>query len=200
VAHPAGKGRQLKRKALLGYAAVTLVVAAAGAGALVLGTRTGQAVSSQAIAAPGAKGNDVSSGGPETLLYRTLNEVSNKRIDSAMSEIAWIKEDYAAALQQADADGKLIMIDVYTEWCGPCKLMDKKTFPEKEVVDKSANFVSLKLDAEKGQGVEVAKKFGVTSFPTMLFVNGKGELVHSVEAYQTPEALVAEMDKALDKV
>lgn len=77
----------MKPKALLGYAAVTLVVAAAVAGALVLGSRTGQAVSSQAIAAPGAKGNDASAGGPETLLYRTLNEVSNKRIDSAMSEI-----------------------------------------------------------------------------------------------------------------
>ena len=120
-------------------------------------------------------------------------------VDSSLSEIAWIKEDYAAALSQAESDGKLLMIDVYTEWCGPCKLLDKNTFPQKNVVDKSANFVSLKLDAEKGQGPEVAKKFGVTGFPTILFVNGKGELVHTVIGYQEADALVTEMDKALDK-
>jgi murein L,D-transpeptidase YafK len=77
----------LKRKALLGYAAVTFVIAAAGVGALILGNRTGQVVSAaQAVPAPGARGNG-SAAGPETLLYRTLSEVSNKRMDSAISEI-----------------------------------------------------------------------------------------------------------------
>ena len=120
-------------------------------------------------------------------------------VDSSMAQIAWIKEDYAGALQQAEADGKLLMIDVYTEWCGPCKLLDKDTFPKQEVVDKSANFVTLKLDAEKGQGPDVAKKYGITGFPTILFVNGKGELVHTVIGFQDAPTLVTEMDKALDK-
>ena len=48
-------------------------------------------------------------------------------------------------------------------------------------------------------GPEVQKKFGVTAYPTILFVNGKGELVHSVVGLQNAEQLVAEMDKALDK-
>ena len=120
-------------------------------------------------------------------------------VDSSMSQIDWIKEDYAAALQQAEADGKLLMIDVYTEWCGPCKMLDKDTFPKKEVVDKAANFVTLKLDAEKGQGPDVAKKYGVNAFPTILFINGKGEVVHTVLGFQDASAMVAEMDKALDK-
>jgi murein L,D-transpeptidase YafK len=77
----------LKRETLIGYAAVTLVIVAVGAGALVLGSRTGQVVSdAQALPAPGTMGKD-SSAGPETLLYRTLSEVSNKRMDSAISEI-----------------------------------------------------------------------------------------------------------------
>ena len=119
--------------------------------------------------------------------------------DTAMGEIAWMQQDYNAALAKADADGKLIMIDVYTDWCAPCKKMEKETFPQKSVVDKAANFVTLRLDAEKGQGPEVQKKFGVTAYPTILFVNGKGELVHSVVGLQNAEQLVAEMDKALDK-
>ena len=77
----------MKRKTLLGYAAVTFVIAAAGVGALVLGSRTGHVVSdAQAVPAPGAGGNH-SVAGPETLLYRTLSELSNKRMDSAISEI-----------------------------------------------------------------------------------------------------------------
>lgn len=119
--------------------------------------------------------------------------------DTSMSQISWIKEDYKQALAKADADGKLLMIDVYTDWCGPCKMLDSDTFPVKEVVDKSANFVTLKLDAEKGQGPDVQKEFGVTGYPTILFVDGKGKLVHTVVGFHTAEDLVVEMDKALDK-
>ncbi|MDQ2985358.1 MAG: thioredoxin domain-containing protein [Armatimonadota bacterium] len=125
--------------------------------------------------------------------------MSSQSVDKSMTEIAWIKEDYKQALAKADADGKLLMIDVYTDWCGPCKMMDKDTFPQKEVVDKAANFVSLKIDAEKGQGPEVAKKFNVEGFPTILFVDGKGNLVHSIIGLHEPADFVAEMDKALDK-
>jgi murein L,D-transpeptidase YafK len=79
------KPRALTGHRFFGYAVAAVLVAAAGAGALVMGGRTGQAVSaSPAIPAP-VRGGDAAS--PETLLYRTLSEVSNKRIDSAISEI-----------------------------------------------------------------------------------------------------------------
>jgi thiol:disulfide interchange protein len=115
-------------------------------------------------------------------------------------EIGWIDQNYDVALAKAETDDKLIMIDVYTDWCAPCKKMDKETFPAEEVVNRAANFVNLKLDAEKGQGPEVQRKFGVTAYPTILFVNGKGELVHTVVGLQSAQQLAAEMDKALDKV
>jgi murein L,D-transpeptidase YafK len=78
----------LKLKALLGYrslAVAGLLVAVAVGGALVVASRSGQAVSAPAaVTAPGVRAGD---GSPEALLYRTLNEVGNKRIDSAISEI-----------------------------------------------------------------------------------------------------------------
>jgi murein L,D-transpeptidase YafK len=71
----------------LGYAAVTLLIAAVCAGAFLMSSRTGEAVSATAaVTAPGANGQH-GAGSPEALLYKTLNEVSNKRIDSAISEI-----------------------------------------------------------------------------------------------------------------
>jgi murein L,D-transpeptidase YafK len=81
------KLRALLRSRSLGYAAVTLLVVAVCAGAFLMGSRTGEAVSAtSAVVAPGAAGHHPA-GNPEALLYKTLNEVSNKRIDSAISEI-----------------------------------------------------------------------------------------------------------------
>ena len=70
----------------LGYAAATLLVAAISGGALVVGSRTGEAVSATtALTAPGVSSNHAA--GPEALLFRTLHEVSNKRLDVAITEI-----------------------------------------------------------------------------------------------------------------
>lgn len=77
----------------LGYAAATLLVAAISGGALVVSSRTGQAVSATpALTAPGINGNHAA--GPEALLFRTLHEVSNKRLDVAISEIDRIITTY----------------------------------------------------------------------------------------------------------
>lgn len=122
-----------------------------------------------------------------------------KNEPSSLDAIQWIRQDFKSALSKAEADGKLMMVDVYTTWCGPCKMLDKNTFPAKEVVDKAANFVTLKLDAEAGDGPELQKKYNVQGYPTILFIDGKGNLVHSVIGYMDPAALVAEMDKALSK-
>ncbi len=70
----------------LGYAAATLLVVAISGGALVVSSRTGEAVSATpALTAPGINGNHAA--GPEALLFRTLHEVSNKRLDVAITEI-----------------------------------------------------------------------------------------------------------------
>ncbi|MFI0428765.1 thioredoxin fold domain-containing protein [Mariniflexile sp. HMF6888] len=86
--------------------------------------------------------------------------------------------DWTSVLALAKTTNKLIFVDVYTTWCGPCKWMDKNTFQDKEVANYfNAKFISYKLDAEKGEGVELSKKFRVTSFPYLLFVDKEGKLV-----------------------
>lgn len=82
-------------------------------------------------------------------------------------------------LTKAKKENKVIFVDAYTTWCGPCKWMAKNIFPTKEVGDVfNAKFVNAKIDMEKGEGIEIAQKYNIRAYPTYIFVNGDGELVH----------------------
>lgn len=81
------------------------------------------------------------------------------------------------AKKLAEQENKLIFIDLYTTWCGPCKLMKKNTFPNPELGEFfNKNFISLYIDAEK-EGTELAKKFKIVNYPSFLFLDQNGELV-----------------------
>ncbi len=84
---------------------------------------------------------------------------------------------YEEALSKAKEQNKLIFVDFYTQWCGPCKKLAKGPFLEKEVGDfYNANFISLKLDAEH-EGLQAARDHNVISYPTLLFIDGQGNMV-----------------------
>lgn len=81
-------------------------------------------------------------------------------------------------ISKAKKEKKPIYLDVYTTWCGPCKMMAAKIFPEKEAGEKyNALFINYKIDAEKGEGIEIAKKYKVNGYPTNLYINPENEEV-----------------------
>lgn len=87
------------------------------------------------------------------------------------------------AKKLAQQENKLIFIDLYTTWCGPCKLMKKNTFPNTELGEFfNKNFISLYIDAEK-EGTELAKKFKIVNYPSFLFLDQNGELVQYEYGY-----------------
>ncbi len=91
---------------------------------------------------------------------------------------------FASLLAKAKKENKLIFIDAYAVWCGPCKLMVKNIFPKQEVGEYyNAHFINTKIDMEKGEGIDLAKKYNVKVFPTYLFINGDGEEVHRTIGY-----------------
>lgn len=103
-------------------------------------------------------------------------------------------------LSKAKTSNKMVFIDVYTSWCGPCKAMVKNIFPLKEVAEKfNANFINYKIDAEKGEGVEIAKKFGVQAYPTYLFVNGDGILVYRSLGSMPADKFLSEASVAISE-
>lgn len=113
------------------------------------------------------------------------------------SEIAW-KPSFSAALTEAKASKKLIMVDFYTDWCGWCKKLDKDTYPDAKVVKQATKLVAVKVNAEKGTGPELAKKYGADGYPTIAFVSPDQKLVYRVVGYLPPAGFLGEMQKAED--
>ncbi|HQV78616.1 MAG TPA: thioredoxin domain-containing protein [Chitinophagales bacterium] len=82
-------------------------------------------------------------------------------------------------LEKAKAENKFIFLDAYASWCGPCKWMAKEVFPKAEVGNAlNPNYINAKIDMEKGEGIDLAKKYNVRNYPTYLFFNANGELIH----------------------
>lgn len=95
-------------------------------------------------------------------------------------------------IAKAKKENKIVFIDAYTSWCGPCKMMEKNIFTKKTVGDYyNSNFVNARFDMEKGEGREVAAKYGVRSYPTYLFLNGDGELVSQNYGYMEESMFIS---------
>lgn len=93
--------------------------------------------------------------------------------------IAFEHGSFKEIKEKALKENKLIFIDAYTTWCGPCKQMAKNIFTNDTVADYyNKNFVNAKIDMEKGEGIEIAKMYEVSCYPNLLFIDGNGNLVH----------------------
>ncbi|MSA64173.1 DUF255 domain-containing protein, partial [Odoribacter splanchnicus] len=78
---------------------------------------------------------------------------------------------FGQALEQARTENKLVFMDCYTSWCGPCKNMLKNVFTLPEAGEfMNAHFVCVKYDMEKGEGIGLKKQFAVRAFPTFFII------------------------------
>jgi len=105
---------------------------------------------------------------------------------------------FEQALKEAVKKKKIVFVDAYTSWCGPCKMMNNSTFKDKAAGEYfNTNLISMKIDMEKEEGPAFAMKYGVRAYPTLLFINPKGEVVHKVLGYRDGAVLMEEAKKAL---
>lgn len=132
----------------------------------------------------------------------TEEKVTEKQgTETTGTGIKFIEEDWTKALAKAKKEKKLIFLDAYTTWCGPCKMLKRNTFPDKAVGEFfNKNFVNVELDMEKGEGLAVAAKFGVNAYPTLLFADAEGNMVTFTQGYMEAKQLLEFGNYGLSKV
>ena len=107
---------------------------------------------------------------------------------------------FEQALDKAKKEGKMVFVDCYTSWCGPCKYMAENVFTLKEAGDYfNPRFVSVKFDMEKGEGLTLAKKWPVSAYPTFFLIKPDGTIQHKIVGGGTLQAFVARVEKGLEK-
>lgn len=102
------------------------------------------------------------------------------------------------ALEAAKQENKLVFIDFYTDWCGPCKMMSREVFPQKNVGDfMNSHFVCLQLNAEK-EGKALADTFKVRAYPTFVIVTTDGKEKARLLGYNKADLFITEVGRRLD--
>ncbi|MBL4745022.1 MAG: thioredoxin fold domain-containing protein [Flavobacteriaceae bacterium] len=127
-------------------------------------------------------------------------------------KINWMSLEDAVAAQKTNP--KKIMIDAYTTWCGPCKMLDKNTFGNTDVAAYvNKNYYAVKFNAEgnkeityngnvyknpgydpakanrRNSGHQLASYFGVRAYPTIIFLDTEAKLIAPITGYQKPSQL-----------
>lgn len=133
-----------------------------------------------------------------TVVHVDKNTGEEEDPNAPGSPTAFVEGAISDLLARAKSENKLLFVDCYTQWCGPCKAMAKDVFPLKRVGNLlNEKCVCVKLDMETAEGKEVGKKYDVHSYPTMLFLNGDGELVYRLVGYRPSGDFIREVTAGL---
>ncbi len=117
---------------------------------------------------------------------------------TALAQTNFRPISFDEALAAAKQENKLVFIDFYTDWCGPCKKMAAEVFPQKKVGDFfNAKFVSVKYNAEK-EGKELAARYVVKAYPTFVIVNAKGEVQLELKGSMGADDFIAKIANGLN--
>ncbi len=93
--------------------------------------------------------------------------------------ITFIEKPWQDILKQAKVENKLIFLDAYTSWCGPCKWVAANMFTKDTIADYyNKSFICAHFDMEKGEGIQLAQVYQIKAYPTLLFIRSDGVMIH----------------------
>jgi thioredoxin 1 len=125
---------------------------------------------------------------------------AEKRV-AAETGIQFVEADWNKALQEAKKQKKLIFIDAYTSWCGPCRMLKQNTFTDKAAGEYfNKHFINIALDMEKGDGIAFAEKYQIRAYPTLLIMDADQKSVSISEGYIDPGQLIEFGKYVVDKL
>ncbi|HMO37934.1 MAG TPA: thioredoxin family protein [Saprospiraceae bacterium] len=117
---------------------------------------------------------------------------------AAAEGIRFFEGTWNEALEAAKKEDKLIFVDAYAVWCGPCKRMAKEVFPDDKAGEfYNRHFINMQIDMERGMGLAFGKQYPVSAFPTLFFIDASGKVVHKVMGAQSVEAFISIGKKAI---
>lgn len=109
--------------------------------------------------------------------------------------IEFTKGTWEEVLAKAKTENKVVFVDVYTQWCGPCKNVAKNVFPQKKVGDLyNARFVNYQVDAESPGGKEFVKQYPVEGYPTFFFINAEEQVVYKFMGAKNVDGFLQEAE------
>jgi thioredoxin 1 len=95
--------------------------------------------------------------------------------------VEFFNGSFRQALAKAKKENKMIMFDAYTTWCGPCKILKSKVFPDKELGTYiNSKFISIGVDMEAGEGPALANMYPLEGYPTVFFLDANGKVKKKV--------------------
>jgi thiol-disulfide isomerase/thioredoxin len=127
----------------------------------------------------------------------------------AQDGVKWESGSLQDVLKKADANHAatpaagpaLVFLDCYTTWCGPCKFMSENVFTQKEAGDYFNNkFLNIKIDMEKGEGLDISKYYGIRAYPTFLILDQKGKELGRIEGGGYLEPFIQRVEKVLENL
>jgi thioredoxin 1 len=115
--------------------------------------------------------------------------------------IQFVEPNWAKAIEQAKKEKKMIFVDAYTTWCGPCRMLKQNTFPDKAAGEFfNKHFINIALDMEKGDGLAFAEKYQIKAYPTLLIMDAELKSTSIAEGYMNPAQLIEFGKYVINKV
>lgn len=112
--------------------------------------------------------------------------------------IRFFSGSWQEVLTEAKRQNKPVFVDFHTTWCPPCRRMAREAFPNPAVGEKfNEHFINYQVDAEVGEGFNLAKRYAVESYPTALYLIPTGELIHRAVGYGGVKSMLQQADMVL---
>ncbi len=119
---------------------------------------------------------------------------------ASADKIIFLENDWNAAVKKASAQKKYIFVDCYATWCGPCKMLKMRTFANRKVADFfNKNFINISIDMEAGQGPQLAQKWQIQAYPTLIIFDENAKPVLGTMGFMGPDDLMRFAEQALQK-
>lgn len=105
---------------------------------------------------------------------------------------------YEEGILAAGVKERPVIMDFYADWCQPCIAMEEGTYPDPRVVGEMSDFIAIKVDTQKR--IDIESKYGIAYYPTVVFLDSKGQELSRHVGYLGPEEMVQEIKSSRGKL